>query len=97
MGLGRSCCGRTPTGRARWYGKWRQDGRRGKRKLGPKRTSGTRHGFTRARASQEAREKLRLGMTVVLREASNARNLIDLLPAVDEHTAPHSAFATGCP
>ena len=44
--------------------------------------------------AQEAREKLRLGMTVFLREASNARNLIDLLPAVDEHTARHCAFAT---
>jgi len=45
-------------------------------------------------AAEEAREKLRLGMTVFLREASNARNLIDLLPAVDEHTARRCAFAT---
>jgi adenine deaminase len=44
--------------------------------------------------AQEAREKLALGMTVFLREASNARNLIDLLPAVDEHTARRCAFAT---
>jgi adenine deaminase len=44
--------------------------------------------------AEEAREKLRLGMTVFLREASNARNLIDLLPAVDEHTAHRCAFAT---
>jgi adenine deaminase len=44
--------------------------------------------------ADEAREKLRLGMTVFLREASNARNLIDLLPAVDEHTAHRCAFAT---
>jgi adenine deaminase len=44
--------------------------------------------------ASEAREKLRLGMTVLLREASNARNLIDLLPAVDEHTAARCAFAT---
>jgi adenine deaminase len=44
--------------------------------------------------ADEAREKLRLGMTVFLREASNARNLIDLLPAVDEHTARRCAFAT---
>jgi adenine deaminase len=43
---------------------------------------------------EEAREKLRLGMTVFLREASNARNLIDLLPAVDRHTAGRCAFAT---
>jgi adenine deaminase len=45
-------------------------------------------------AASEAREKLRLGMTVFLREASNARNLTDLLPAVDDHTAAHCAFAT---
>ncbi|HEY6762769.1 MAG TPA: adenine deaminase [Baekduia sp.] len=45
-------------------------------------------------AAEEAREKLRLGMTVFLREASNARNLLDLLPAVDEHTARQCAFAT---
>jgi adenine deaminase len=44
--------------------------------------------------ADEAREKLRLGMTVFLREASNARNLIDLLPAVDEFTARRCAFAT---
>jgi adenine deaminase len=44
--------------------------------------------------AEEAREKLRLGMTVFLREASNARNLVDLLPAVDEHTARRCAFAT---
>jgi adenine deaminase len=31
---------------------------------------------------EEAREKLRLGMTVFLREASAARNLVDLLPVV---------------
>jgi adenine deaminase len=45
-------------------------------------------------AAEEAREKLRLGMTVFLREASNARNLLALLPAVDEHTAHRCAFAT---
>jgi adenine deaminase len=44
--------------------------------------------------AEEAREKLRLGMAVFLREASNARNLVDLLPAVDEHTARRCAFAT---
>jgi adenine deaminase len=44
--------------------------------------------------AEEAREKLRLGMTVFLREASNARNLIDVLPAVDQYTARRCAFAT---
>jgi adenine deaminase len=44
--------------------------------------------------AEEAREKLRLGMTVFLREASNARNLLDLLPAVNERTAHRCAFST---
>jgi adenine deaminase len=44
--------------------------------------------------AEEAREKLRVGLTVFLREASNARNLLDLLPAVDAHTARRCAFAT---
>ncbi len=44
--------------------------------------------------AEEAREKLQLGMTVFLREASNSRNLIDVLPAVDEYTARRCAFAT---
>jgi adenine deaminase len=44
--------------------------------------------------AKEAREKLRLGMTVFLREASTARNLIDVLPAVDQYTAQRCAFAT---
>jgi adenine deaminase len=42
----------------------------------------------------EAREKLRRGMTVFLREATNARNLLDLLPLADRWTEPHLAFAT---
>ena len=33
---------------------------------------------------EEAREKRRLGMAIMLREASNARNLVDLLPLVRE-------------
>ncbi|MDA0159564.1 adenine deaminase [Solirubrobacter ginsenosidimutans] len=45
-------------------------------------------------AAEEAREKLRLGMTVFLREASNARNLLALLPVIDVHTARRCAFAT---
>jgi integrase len=40
-------------GREHWYGKWRLDGRQVKRKLGPKRASGTRHGLTRAQAERE--------------------------------------------
>ncbi len=42
----------------------------------------------------EAREKLRLGMTVFLREATNARNLEALLPLVDRWSEPYLCFAT---
>ncbi|HEX6199896.1 MAG TPA: adenine deaminase, partial [Thermoanaerobaculia bacterium] len=47
-----------------------------------------------ATTEEEAREKLRRGMTVFLREATNARNLLDLLPLADRWTEPHLAFAT---
>ncbi|HUF78387.1 MAG TPA: adenine deaminase [Thermoanaerobaculia bacterium] len=47
-----------------------------------------------ATTEAEAREKLRLGMTVYLREATNAHNLLALLPLVDRWTEPHVAFAT---
>ena len=43
---------------------------------------------------EEAREKVRRGMTVLLREATNAHNLLALLPLVDRWTEPHLAFAT---
>ena len=43
---------------------------------------------------EEAREKLRLGITVFLREATNAHNLRDLLPLVDPWTEPSLCFAT---
>ncbi|NOZ94492.1 MAG: adenine deaminase [Acidobacteria bacterium] len=42
----------------------------------------------------EAREKLRRGMRVFLRQGTAARNLVDLLPAVDAWTAPRCAFCT---
>jgi adenine deaminase len=42
----------------------------------------------------EAREKLRLGMTVFLREATNARNLGDLLPLVTPETERRLCFCT---
>lgn len=47
-----------------------------------------------ATTEEEAREKLRRGMTVFLREATNARNLLDLLPLADRWTEPHLAFST---
>jgi adenine deaminase len=42
----------------------------------------------------EVQEKLRLGMYVFLREATNARNLKDLLPVVTPDNAPRICFCT---
>ena len=43
---------------------------------------------------EEAYEKRRKGAWVLLREASNARNLRDLLPLVRDHGPEHCAFCT---
>ncbi len=43
---------------------------------------------------EEAAEKLRLGMMVYLREATNAHNLVDLLPLVNEKNVHRLAFCT---
>jgi adenine deaminase len=43
---------------------------------------------------EEARKKLGLGMFVFLREATNARNLRDLLPVVSPHTSRRICFCT---
>jgi adenine deaminase len=43
---------------------------------------------------EEAREKRRLGLAIMLREASNARNLVDLLPLVHEFGAEGLMFCT---
>jgi adenine deaminase len=43
---------------------------------------------------EEAREKRRLGLAVMLREASNARNLVDLLPLVREFGPEGLMFCT---
>ncbi len=42
----------------------------------------------------EAREKLRLGMHILLREGSTERNLAHLLPLVNAHNAVNCSFAT---
>src|SRR5271169_2281344 len=42
----------------------------------------------------EAREKLRLGMHILLREGSTERNLGHLLPLVNSHNAQNCSFAT---
>jgi len=47
-----------------------------------------------ATTAEEALEKRRRGMWVLLREASNARNLRDLLPLVREHGPGFCAFCT---
>jgi adenine deaminase len=43
---------------------------------------------------EEALEKRRRGMWVLIREASNARNLRDLLPLVERYGPEHCAFCT---
>ncbi|MGD1087591.1 MAG: adenine deaminase [Verrucomicrobiota bacterium] len=42
----------------------------------------------------EAREKLRLGMHILLREGSTERNLEHLLPLISSHNAQNCSFAT---
>jgi adenine deaminase len=42
----------------------------------------------------EAREKLRLGMHILLREGSTERNLTHLLPLINSHNATNCSFAT---
>jgi len=42
----------------------------------------------------EAREKLRLGMHILLREGSTERNLGHLIPLVNAHNSPNCSFAT---
>jgi len=44
--------------------------------------------------AEEAIERLRLGMFIMLREGSAARNLVDLLPAVNEVTLNRCLFCT---
>ncbi|HEX7471050.1 MAG TPA: amidohydrolase family protein, partial [Verrucomicrobiae bacterium] len=43
---------------------------------------------------EEAREKLRLGMHILLREGSTERNLSHLLPLINAHNAANCSFAT---
>ncbi|HUO86507.1 MAG TPA: adenine deaminase [Thermoanaerobaculia bacterium] len=44
--------------------------------------------------AEEAREKLRRGLTVFLRQATNAKNLLDLLPVVDRWTERRICLCT---
>ena len=43
---------------------------------------------------EEAREKLRLGLHILLREGSTERNLEHLLPLINSHNAQNCSFAT---
>ena len=43
---------------------------------------------------EEGRQRLRAGMWLLIREASMARNLLDLLPLVDEYGSSRMAFCT---
>ncbi|MDP9359787.1 MAG: adenine deaminase [Chloroflexota bacterium] len=43
---------------------------------------------------EEAREKLRAGLMVMIREGSSEHNLLDLLPLVTDHTYPRCCFAS---
>ncbi|TAL06322.1 MAG: adenine deaminase [Verrucomicrobia bacterium] len=43
---------------------------------------------------EEAREKLRLGMHILLREGSTERNLEHLLPLINDHNSQNCSFAT---
>jgi adenine deaminase len=43
---------------------------------------------------EEAREKLRRGMTLMIREGSTEHNLVDLLPLVSDDTYPRCCFAS---
>lgn len=43
---------------------------------------------------EEAREKLRLGMHILLREGSTERNLAHLLPLINAHNSGNCSFAT---
>jgi adenine deaminase len=43
---------------------------------------------------EEAREKLRMGMYIMIREASGAHNLLDLLPLITPTNARHCMFVT---
>jgi adenine deaminase len=43
---------------------------------------------------EEAREKLRIGLHILLREGSTERNLVDLIPLINPHNAVNCSFAT---
>ncbi|MGH7718977.1 MAG: tyrosine-type recombinase/integrase [Gemmatimonadaceae bacterium] len=56
---------RDARGRETWYGKWYSGTRRVKRKIGPKRQSGSRDGLTRAQAERELHRRMESERPVV--------------------------------
>jgi integrase len=46
-------------GRVSWYGKWRQNGTQIKRRIGPKKENGSKHGLTKRQAEAELRRLIR--------------------------------------
>lgn len=52
------------------------------------------HSDHEATTLAEAREKLRAGFMIMIREGSSEKNLIDLLPLVDDRTYPRVCFAS---
>lgn len=53
------------SGQEAWYGKWYSNGRRVKRKIGPKRQRGSREGMTRAQAERELQRRVDSDRAVV--------------------------------
>lgn len=52
------------------------------------------HADHESTGASEAKEKLRAGMMVMIREGSSEKNLTDLLPIIDDHTYPRICFAS---
>jgi integrase len=71
------------TGRIVWYGKWRHDGQQVKRRIGPKRTEGSRDGLTRVQAEAEMR-RLRAEVRPV-RTPGNALTITELAERYTKH------------
>ena len=76
-GSGRLYVRRDAHGRETWYGSWWAEGRRVKRRLGPKRRQGERTGLTRAQAERELRRRIEsdrpapVGPRVTIKEAGD--------------------------
>lgn len=72
---------RDSTGAETWYGLWWVGDRRMKRRLGPKRKSGTREGLTRAQAERELRRRIETESPTRLERSSTVEEAGHLLLA----------------